>query len=327
MDELLQGLRAAAEPTRLRMLALCAHAELTVSDLVEILGQSQPRVSRHLKLLVDAGLLLRHQEGSFAYYRLSDRGAGAELARQLVDLLPAEDPLHAADLERLQQVQDAWAVKAAAYFRRNAANWSRLRELHANTEKVDAALRKIFDREPAESLLDVGTGAGHILQLLGERVESAVGIDLSRDMLTVARANLFRGGLRHCQVRHAEMTALPFAAGHFDAVTLHMVLHYAPRPGAAIREAARVLRPGGRLVVVDFLPHQREELRREHAHRWLGFSDTTVIDFFREAGLVAEAPRHLGGGPLSVALWLGRRAANDVEEDGSAQTTSARGAT
>src|SRR5699024_9785712 len=172
MDELLQGLRAAAEPTRLRVLALCAHAELTVSDLVEILGQSQPRVSRHLKLLVDAGLLQRHQEGSFAYYRLADRGAGAELARQLVDLLPAEDPLHAGDLERLQQVQDVWAVKAASYFRRNAANWSRLRELHANTDKVDGALREIFEREPVRNLLDIGTGAGHVLQLLGDNLES-----------------------------------------------------------------------------------------------------------------------------------------------------------
>ena len=324
MDELLQGLKAAAEPTRLRILALCAHAELTVSDLVEILGQSQPRVSRHLKLLVDGGLLLRHQEGSFAYYRLAEQGPGAELARQLVDLLPAEDPLHAADLERLQQVQDAWAVKAASYFRRNAANWSRVRALHANTEKVDAVLRKIFEREPAGSLLDVGTGAGHILQLLGDQVETAVGIDLSRDMLMVARANLFRKGLRHCQVRHAEMTALPFPAAHFDAVTLHMVLHYAQRPGAAIREAARVLKPGGRLVVVDFLPHDREELRSEHAHRWLGFSDSAMADFFAEAGLVSEAPHHLGGDALTVALWLGRRAANDMEE--SREATTARGA-
>ncbi|HLS68576.1 MAG TPA: metalloregulator ArsR/SmtB family transcription factor [Kiloniellales bacterium] len=318
MDELLQGLRAAAEPTRLRVLALCAHAELTVSDLVEILGQSQPRVSRHLKLLVDAALLQRHQEGSFAYYRLADRGAGAELARQIVDLLPAEDPLHAGDLERLQQVQDAWAVKAAAYFRRNAANWQRLRELHVNTNTVDGALREIFEREPVRNLLDIGTGAGHVLQLLGDNLESAVGIDLSRDMLTVARANLFREGLRHCQVRHAEMTSLPFPAAHFDAVTLHMVLHYAQRPGSAIREAARVLRPGGRLVVVDFLPHEREELRQEHAHRWLGFSDGAMGDFFTEAGLVSEAPRHLTGGELTVALWLGRRAANDIEEPGTA---------
>ncbi|HLW26174.1 MAG TPA: metalloregulator ArsR/SmtB family transcription factor [Kiloniellales bacterium] len=323
MDDLLQGLRAAAEPTRLRILALCAHAELTVSDLVEILGQSQPRVSRHLKLLVDAGLLLRHQEGSFAYYRLADRGAGADLARQIVDLLPPEDPLHAADLERLQQVQDVWAVKAASYFRRNAANWSRLRALHANTDKVDTALRQLFEREPAENLLDVGTGAGHILQLLGAQVENAVGIDLSRDMLTVARANLFRGGLRHCQVRQAEMTALPFPAAHFDAVTLHMVLHYAQRPGAAIREAARVLRPGGRLVVVDFLPHEREELRSDHAHRWLGFSDAAIADFLVAAGLVADPPRHLGGDALTVALWLGRRPANDTEE--ADQSTTARG--
>lgn len=319
MDELLQGLRAVAEPTRLRVLSLCAHAELTVSDLVEILGQSQPRVSRHLKLLVDAGLLQRHQEGSFAYYRLADRGAGAELARQVVDLLPAEDPLHARDLERLQAVQEVWAVKAAAYFRRNATDWTRLRALHADTDKVDAALREVFVREPVQDLLDVGTGAGHVLKLLGQHAENAIGVDLSRDMLTVARANLFRAGLRHCQVRHAEMTALPFPAGRFDAVTLHMVLHYAQRPAAAIQEAARVLRPGGRLVVVDFLPHERAELRTEHAHRWLGFSDAAMADFFSEAGLVAEAPRHIAGGPLTVALWKGRRAANDSNDSDNAE--------
>lgn len=324
MDELLQGLRAAAEPTRLRLLGLCAHAELTVSDLVEILGQSQPRVSRHLKLLVDAALLQRHQEGSFAYFRLADRGPGAELARQIVDLLPPEDPMHARDLDRLQQVQAAWAAKAAAYFRRNAANWSRVRELHVDSNQVDQALREIFEHEPAQNLLDVGTGTGHVLQLLGKQLESAVGIDLSRDMLTVARANLFRAGLRHCQVRHAEMTSLPFPSGHFDAVTLHMVLHYAVRPAAAIQEAARVLRPGGRLVVIDFLPHRREELRREQAHRWLGFSDKSIANFFADAGLIAQAPRHLAGNPLTIALWAGRRAANDGEvADARAQARDA----
>ncbi|WP_366555861.1 ArsR/SmtB family transcription factor [Aquibaculum sediminis] len=320
MDVLLQGLRAAAEPTRLRVLALCAHAELTVSDLVEILGQSQPRVSRHLKLLVEAGLLQRHQEGSFAYYRLSDRGLGAELSRQLVDLLPAEDPLHARDLERLQAVQEAWAVKAAAYFRRNATDWTRLRALHANTDTVDSALREIVLAEPIDDLLDVGTGAGHVLKLLGDHARSAIGVDLSRDMLTVARANLFRAGLRHCQVRHAEMTVLPFAAGRFDVVTLHMVLHYAQRPAAAIKEAARVLRPGGRLVVVDFLPHERAELRSEHAHRWLGFSDAGMTDFLSEAGLVAERSHSLAGGPLTVGLWLGRRPANDSLNSDNAET-------
>lgn len=312
MDELLQGLRAVAEPTRLRILALCAQAELTVSDLVEILGQSQPRVSRHLKLLVEARLLQRHQEGSWAYYRLAEGHGNGALARLVADLLPESDPQHARDLVRLQSVQETWATKAAAYFRRNATNWSRLRALHADPAEVDAVLRRIFEKEPAGELLDIATGTGHVLKLLGRNVDNAVGIDLSRDMLTVARAELFRSGLRNCQVRQADMLQLPFADGRFDAVTLHMALHYAGQPAGAVAEAARVLRPGGRLVVVDFTPHNRHELREEHAHRWLGFGDMTIEGLFAENGLVAESPIRLRGGEITVSVWLGRRPANDV---------------
>lgn len=312
LDRLLQGLRAVAEGTRLRILALCAHGELTVSDLVEILGQSQPRVSRHLKLLVESGLLERQQEGNWAYYRLTERGPVATLARQIVDLIPDSDPEHALDLRRLEEVRAGWAVKAESYFKRNAADWDRVRALHVDEAKVEAALSRLIGREPVAELLDIGTGTGRVLELLGDKVAGAIGIDRSLDMLKVARAKVARAGLRQCQLRHADMSRLPFQAGRFDAAVLHMTLHYVEDPGAALAEAARVLRPGGRLIVVDFDEHERSELRENHAHRWLGFSETRMARLLEQAGLVAEAPERLPGKPLTVCLWTARRPANDT---------------
>ncbi len=311
MDEILLALRAVAERTRLRIVTLCAHGELTASDLAEILGQSQPRISRHLKLLVEAGLLERHREGSWAYYRLaSGSSAAAEIGRMLADLMPEGDAVLALDLERLQAVSEAWAVKAAAYFHRHAANWDRIRALHVDQERVDLALKRLFARAPSRDLLDIGTGTGHVLQLLGGEVEAAIGIDRSRDMLIVARANIHRAGLRHCQVRQADMMLLPFAAASVDAVTFHMVLHFAEDPAGAIAEAARLLRPGGRLIIVDFAAHAHEELRQDHAHRWLGFAEERIDTYLAEAGLVPGEPEWLTGGPLTVVLWHAVRPAN-----------------
>lgn len=314
MDLLLQGLRAAAEGTRLRILGLCAHAELTVSELVEILGQSQPRISRHLRLLVEAGLLERHPEGNWAYYRLSEGLGSGELGRLIVDLMAADDPVHAQDLRRLEAIKDAWAVKAAAYFQKHATDWSRIQALHVDDAEVDAALVTVLSKEPVGDLLDIGTGTGHVLELLGREAESGIGIDRSIDMLKVARANIWRGGLRNCQVRLADMIRLPYPAASFDTVTLRMALHFAEQPAAAVAEAARVLKPGGRLAVIDFAPHDRESLREEQAHRWLGFADTRIQDFLAKAGLVAEKPTCLEGGPLTICLWLARQPANDARK-------------
>ena len=322
MEQLLLGLRAAAERTRLRILGLCAHGELTVSDLVEILGQSQPRVSRHLRLLVEAGLLTRHQEGNWAFYRLDEAGESGELSRQIADLLPPDDAAHALDLKRLESVQAAWASSAAAYFRKNAANWSQVRALHVDEAKVDDALVKLLAAAPVGDLLDVGTGTGHVLQVLGEDSAKGIGVDRSLDMLKFARANIWRAGLKRCQVRHADMMQLPYPADSFDTATFHMVLHYAERPDGAIAEAARVLRPGGRLVVVDFAPHGRDELREAHAHRWLGFEDAKIKALFEKAALMAEQPVRLKGTPLTVCLWLGRKAANDQRDGLSQQQVS-----
>ncbi len=312
MDQLLQGLRAAGEATRLRILGLCAHAELTVTELVEILDQSQPRISRHLRLLVEAGLLRRHQEGNWACYRLSEAAAGGELARLLVDLMPADDPIHTQDLTRLESVKEARAVTAASYFMKHAPEWSRISAELYDDRRIDAALVESLGKAPLGDLLDIGTGTGHTLEVLGGKAESGIGIDRSIDMLKVARANIWRAGLKNCQVRLADMLRLPYPPDSFDTVTLRMVLHFAESPEAAIAEAARVLRPGGRLVIVDLAPHDRDALRQQHAHRWMGFEDGTLGKFLEHGGLVAEAPQRLDGGPLAVCLWLGKRPANDA---------------
>jgi ArsR family transcriptional regulator len=321
MDQLLQGLRAAGEATRLRILGLCAHAELTVTELVEILDQSQPRISRHLRLLVEAGLLRRHQEGNWAYYRLGEAAAGGELARLLVDLMPADDSIHAQDLARLESVKEARAVTAAAYFKKHAPEWSRISAELYDDRRIDAALIESLGKAPLGDLLDIGTGTGHTLKVLGGKAESGIGIDRSIDMLKVARANIWRAGLKNCQVRLADMLRLPYPPDSFDTVTLRMVLHFAESPKAAIAEAARVLRPGGRLVVVDLAPHDRDALRQQHAHRWMGFEDGELGKFLEHGGLVAEAPQRLDGGPLAVCLWLGKRPANDARHSLSPQAT------
>ncbi len=305
MEALLNGLRAAGETTRLRILALCAQGELTVTELTQILGQSQPRVSRHLKLLCDAGLLERLREGTWAFYRLAEEGACAGLGHTLISLMPAEDASLGQDLQRLQAVKRARADEANAYFRANASCWDEIRSLHVPEAEVEAALLALFADRTIDGFLDIGTGTGRVLELFADRIRRGIGVDLSHDMLAVARASLEDRGLRHCQVRHADMYRLPFADGTLDAVTFHQVLHFADQPAAALAEGARVLAPGGRLAVVDFAPHELEALRHDHAHRRLGFSDVEVAEWFRACGLELGQSVRLEGQPLTVVIWPG----------------------
>jgi ubiquinone/menaquinone biosynthesis C-methylase UbiE/DNA-binding transcriptional ArsR family regulator len=308
MEQLLAALRAVAEPTRLRLVALCARGgELTVSELTQILGQSQPRVSRHLKLLCDAAVLERFREGSWAFYRLSRAGPAGAFARRLAAECDETDPALALDLQRLAAIKRQRAELAADYFRANAARWHSIRSLYIDESEVEAALADIIGRAEPRDLLDIGTGTGRILEVLAGQAEQALGIDQSREMLAIARVNLERTGLENARVRLGDMYQLALPDASFDAVVIHQVLHYADRPAAVIAEAARVLRPGGILVIVDFAPHGLEFLREEHAHRRLGFTDGEVGEWCRAAGLDPAAPRLLAGDPLIVAIWTAIR--------------------
>src|SRR6267142_4912871 len=309
MDELLLALRAAAESTRLRLLVLCARGELTVSELAQILGQSQPRVSRHLKLLCDAGLLDRCREGSWVFYRLSRASPAGALARQLVAACGETDPTIALDLQRLAAIKRQRSDLASAYFRDNARQWHHIRSLYVDEREVEAALIEIIDTVRPRDLLDIGTGTGRILEIVGSRVETALGIDQSREMLAVARVNLERATLENGSVRLGDMYRLALPDASFDAVVIHQVLHYADRPAEVIAEAARMLLPSGILVLIDFAPHALEFLRDEHAHRRLGFADSEVAEWYGVAGLHPAPPRRLPGDPLTVVIWTAQRPA------------------
>lgn len=309
--ELHSALRAAGEGTRLRVLGLLADAELTVSDLTEILRQSQPRISRHLKLLCEAHLVERHREGSWAFFRLAERGGPAELARALIARLDPSDPTLVRDRARLSEVRAARAAAAQAYFSAHAAEWDRIRRLHASDVAVEAAIRAALGDEPIRSLLDLGTGTGRMLELLGAQIERGLGIDLSPAMLLLARARLERAALTHCRVRQGDIYDLTMPGDSFDVVIIHQVLHYLDDGARAIREAAGVLKPQGRLLVVDFAPHQLEFLREHHAHLRPGFAFETVAQWMQAAHLdlirhETLPPDPQSEGTIAVSLWLGR---------------------
>lgn len=306
-DDLLGALAAAAEPTRLRLLALLSDAELTVSELVIILGQSQPRISRHLKLLVESGLVERHREGAWVFLLAAQSGPAARLGRELIGSIRADDPVRVSDRLRLDEVRRTRADQAARYFATHAATWDKVRAMHVSEDKVEAAIRAAVGDLPLTSLLDVGTGTGRILELLAPQADRALGVDLSPQMLAMARARLERARLRNVQLRQGDIFALPADRNGYDLVVLHQVLHYLDDAPRALREVARALRPGGRLLVVDFAPHDAENLRADHAHRRLGFAREEIAGAMAEAGLDVTLTRDLapeGAGSLTVSLWM-----------------------
>ena len=309
-DPLLDALRAAGEPTRLRLIALLRDGELTVGEIAEVLNQSQPRVSRHLKLLADAGLIERLPEGTWVFYRLAHGGGAGRLLESLFGLLPVNEARLEGDRQRLAVIRRRRAKQAADYFSANAKSWDKLGALHIDEVEIEGVLLDLLGKAEIHDLLDIGTGTGRVLTLLGPKVGRGVGVDNSSAMLAIARAKLAEAGLRSCHVRHGDMYDLPWRGPSFDAVTIHQVLHFAERPAAIVAEAARVLRPEGRLVIVDFAPHGVEALRTEHAHRRLGFADRDILEWMEEAGLEPGRVRHLSGKALTVSIWHARRSAD-----------------
>ena len=309
METLLNRLKAVAEPTRLRILSICMQGELTVSELTHILAQSQPRVSRHLKLLCDAGLLNRFQEGAWVFYRLADRtgSRASALSQHIVGLIPVNDPQLRRDMQRLANVRRARQDAADAYFRENAREWDEIRTMYVDDVEVETMLLEVLPHRRDQRMIDIGTGTGRVLELFGPRVAQSVGVDFSREMLALARSRLDTLDLRGCQVRKGDMYQLPVEDAGFDIATLHLVLHYADDPAAAILEAARVLAPGGTLAIVDFAPHEIEELRESHAHRRLGFGDDEIADMFSQSGLRTTGLHSLPGHPLTVKIWIGQK--------------------
>ncbi len=307
LEGILGGLKAAAEATRLRLLALFTKGELTVTEVTQILRQSQPRVSRHLKLMSEAGLIERIKEGSWVFYRLAEEGPAKAIAQKLSELLPWDDTVLKRDIDRLEAVRAQRQENAQAYFASNAAEWDRLRALHIPEELVEGALLDLIGSAQVPTYLDLGTGTGRILELVSSRAARAVGVDLNAEMLALARARIERAALNHVQVRRGDLFQLPYGERSFDLITLHQVLHYLEDPSAAVAEAARVLKPGGKVVIVDFAPHALEFLRDDHQHRRLGFADKEVAQWCKSAGLSLSATRAFpprGASGLTVVVWL-----------------------
>lgn len=310
LDRQLHVFRAIGEETRLRIMALLQRGELTVTEITQILGQSQPRVSRHLKILTEAGLVDKFREGSWMFYRASaPEIAGTDAIMGAVRALnKSGDRVIARDGERFAQSRQARADLAAAYFEKNAAEWDRLRGLQIEEAAVETRMRSLVSGRVG-LFVDLGAGSGRMLTIFADAYERGLGFDLSREMLAVARANLERAGVAHAQVRHGDLFALPLESGAADVVCIHQVLHYLADPAAAVAEAARLLRPGGKLLLSDFAPHDLEDLREDHAHRRLGFTDDEVAGWCASAGLdlvktETLAPARGGAKALTVKIWL-----------------------
>jgi ubiquinone/menaquinone biosynthesis C-methylase UbiE/DNA-binding transcriptional ArsR family regulator len=309
MDELLLGLKAAGEPTRLRILAVLARSELTVSELCRVLGQTQPRVSRHLRLLCEAGLLDRNPQGTSAFFRPARQGAGRGIFDAVLGLVDPGDAALLRDLGRLATIRTERAEAAADYFENVASGWNSLRDLHVADADVESAMLDAVDDLRVRDLLDVGTGTGRVLEIFADRIEHGLGVDLSRQMLDLARSRLDELGHRHCAVRHGNIYDLALDPGSMDVAVLHHVLHFLDDPPAAIAESARTLRPDGRLLIVDFAAHSLEKMRLDYAHRWLGFAEEEIVAWCQEAGLVGTSTTQLvhhsenNDDTLTVTLW------------------------
>ena len=300
-------LRATGEPTRLRVLALLAREELAVVELGRILRQSQPRVSRHLKLLTEAGLIERFPDGAWVFYRLSAEEPARGFVEGVLALARTDEGVLALDAAELDAVRGERAAEATAYFARVADAWSEIRSLHVDEAVVESAILRAAGPGPFERLVDLGTGAGRMLTLIGPRAGEALGLDLSQQMLNLARVHTTTiEGPRRCELRHGDIAATGLRGACADLVIIHQVLHFLVDPAAALVEAARLLRDDGRLLVVDFAPHAHEQLRLQHQHRRLGFSSEEIERWMQNAGLSRPTCENLAPttpGGLTVVIW------------------------
>jgi ubiquinone/menaquinone biosynthesis C-methylase UbiE/DNA-binding transcriptional ArsR family regulator len=314
LQELLAGLRAAGEETRLRLLFILSRGEFNVSELTAILGQSQPRVSRHLKLMVEAGLIQRYREGAWMLFRLKNTGANAELARLLTGFLDSGDADLSRDLQMIAEIKAQRQADAQAYFAENAGNWNAIRAYHVEEAATEQVLKRLVGGQHVSRLVDLGTGTGRMLELFAPQADEAIGIDFSRAMLGFARATLGASELENVQVRQGDISNLSMDDASADVVILHQVLHFLDDPARAISEALRILMPGGKLVIADFAPHDLEFLREQFHHRRLGIAHYDIAEWARAAGgkVISHEqlppPAHLVREGLSVAFWVITRA-------------------
>ncbi len=307
MTTQLDMFRALADPTRLRITALLRAMELSVGELAQVLAQSQPRVSRHVKILCDSGLARRRKEGSWVFLvpGPAERVASLFAAIDHLERIDGKDPWILADAARLAAVRADRASAAQDWFARHARDWDAIRSLHVAESEVEQAMERALGNAALGRLVDIGTGTGRMIELFGSRAAHGTGIDRSPEMLRLARAKLGeRQGLDY-DLQQGDITRLTLADASADTVILHQVLHFLPAPELAIAEAARLVTSGGRLLIVDFAPHDREELRTRDAHARLGFSDEQISDWFHRAGLELDRVEDLAGGALTVKLWLG----------------------
>ena len=301
--------QALADPTRLRILSLLRAMELSVGELAQLLGQSQPRVSRHVRILSDSGLVGRRKEGSWVYLQLAEPERTEPLFELSKGIDPDAEQIFASDAARLESIRRDRAEAARRYFEAHAASWESVRALHIGDDEIERAIAALLADRSLGALLDIGTGTGRMLELFAPKAESAVGIDRSSEMLRLARVKLEEAGICGASLRQGDMNALPLGDSSADSIILHQVLHYAQQPGAAIIEAARVLRPDGLLLVIDFAQHDHSELKEQDAHLRLGFADDAMRGWFTAAGLELDRIERLEGGELTVILWRGLKPA------------------
>lgn len=307
--------KALADPTRLRIARLLSAMELAVGELAQVLGQSQPRVSRHVGILCDAGLAERRREGSWVFLRSTSGVEGADPIVDAVDRLLAIAENESADFaetceadrRKLAAIRQSREETAEGYFARHAGEWDELRALHSSDAKVESSLIAALGDAPLGAVLDIGTGTGRMAELFADSADRIVAFDKNLEMLKVARAKLQHLPTSQIELVQGDFSDLPFTAASFDTVLLHQVLHFAQDPAVPLAEAARVTRAGGRIAIVDFASHDHEELRDRHQHARLGFSDRQMRELLRASGFSAREPVALDGGELTVKIWIGKR--------------------